>query len=1317
MKTINSIENPWLGLKSYSEGKILYGRDKEIEELSQKILYNSQTVIYGKSGIGKSSLLKAGIFPILRRNGYFPVYVRFVHEEGQESYTNQIIAAVDYALKRLKIEDLGALDCNLIKVVEGYAEEVMPIYNDGRDESMWEYFHRHKFYYKLDEEDDAHEIFPVLIFDQFEEIFTLQKDASLVKKFFDEFAGLINNVCPKYLLESKFEADSVFSPLLGRSLIKRGVIKTAKKWDYIDDVNLHIVLSLREDFLSYLERNIEHIPSLKHNRYCLLSLNEDQAADIIMQPIPGLVSIDVAKEIISKVTGVSSDRFDIDDTPVLEVDSAILSLFLSELFVKKGKDDIITDKLVIQFGSNIISDFYEKSINDRFKISEASVLYLEKRLVTKEGRRDSIFEERALSNGITYDELKYLIDRRLLRQYTWRDGVRIEFSHDVLCPIVNERRLKRDELLEKQRQQELFLKVKRERKRLIVALISIIFLVLFITGLICDGLFDVKVKRYASVTKKTTWMTGVQKLSKDEASYLNCYYVFYQTGRWAKHPDSIEVRNGYGELTSEHNMGTYLVNQWDDTDCAADKKIVEDLKSVVKWVLVPDNSGKYCIAEKAYDKNGKLVFSYNNSIIEKDSTFISTYADAYGFPIVMRDSCYIFLRTTIDENGYEVLQEFFDDKGFPVSNKDSSFQTARTYFPNGMQKSESSLFLNGYRMVDRAGNCGWEILEMDDNGVDPILCVNFNAENKPCRTKEGVMFKCWDYDEYGRFVKETYWKIEEDYLDCDIETLDTLLERGSIKLLPDTNLNGVHGVVQEYNRHGKVTLFYNVDFDGNPIKASNVDALKMQLKYDDNGNEIQCVLVDENEKSYREEFAEYSVDGDLVYSKCYFLDEHADTSMSYHLYWDKEKNRKIEKDYYQDYYIYTEYDIDGKPCVEAWYKTMTNEPYCNDIGFHKILCDYQHDKENKQLTITETYFTVNENSCGYEELPLCKNVCIVDSVYCTKSEILYILENVLEKESDSIAEPIEIFHEGVEYSYNKDFTIILSEKSLGPDGVACRTYENEAYYYEIKYVYPVCSSHADSCGFYALNEFGEPSLYSGEYTYSAVFNGDYFDEYGHKQEGEIERFILATIVNGGDLGFKGGDILVQQDDWTWWPSEDAFDELDLKPQFDIYHCFKVLRFNEGKKEWDVVEINVPKGDERITHLDYLIFRMTRAEKDRVYRIMCDKIYNHIFALEPTEGGAIYERGLQSQAIFLSVNGWDMSRHFGGNGDSLISEFRRQKTDIWNVLVYNLDSEEVQEYVVDSDTLGVRIGSTPVSFEDYTLLKNEMIEYRNKNNDK
>ena len=46
-------DNPWKGLNFYVEGETLYGRDSEIQRLTQFIVNNSQTVLYGKSGIGK----------------------------------------------------------------------------------------------------------------------------------------------------------------------------------------------------------------------------------------------------------------------------------------------------------------------------------------------------------------------------------------------------------------------------------------------------------------------------------------------------------------------------------------------------------------------------------------------------------------------------------------------------------------------------------------------------------------------------------------------------------------------------------------------------------------------------------------------------------------------------------------------------------------------------------------------------------------------------------------------------------------------------------------------------------------------------------------------------------------------------------------------------------------------------------------------------------------------------------------------------------------------------------------------------------------
>ena len=45
--------NPWLGLNTYSEHDRLFGRDEEIRTVSDIILNNVLTVIYGRSCIGK----------------------------------------------------------------------------------------------------------------------------------------------------------------------------------------------------------------------------------------------------------------------------------------------------------------------------------------------------------------------------------------------------------------------------------------------------------------------------------------------------------------------------------------------------------------------------------------------------------------------------------------------------------------------------------------------------------------------------------------------------------------------------------------------------------------------------------------------------------------------------------------------------------------------------------------------------------------------------------------------------------------------------------------------------------------------------------------------------------------------------------------------------------------------------------------------------------------------------------------------------------------------------------------------------------------
>jgi putative ribosome biogenesis GTPase RsgA len=52
--------------------KVFFGREREVIALSDQILANRMVVVYARSGLGKTSLLNAGVAQRLRDEGYMP---------------------------------------------------------------------------------------------------------------------------------------------------------------------------------------------------------------------------------------------------------------------------------------------------------------------------------------------------------------------------------------------------------------------------------------------------------------------------------------------------------------------------------------------------------------------------------------------------------------------------------------------------------------------------------------------------------------------------------------------------------------------------------------------------------------------------------------------------------------------------------------------------------------------------------------------------------------------------------------------------------------------------------------------------------------------------------------------------------------------------------------------------------------------------------------------------------------------------------------------------------------------------------------------
>ena len=119
-----------------------------------------------------------------------------------------------------------------------------------------------------------------------------------------------------------------------------------------------------------------------------------------------------------------------------EVNATILSLYLSQLYDKmqKAHQSSITSDILHSFGDDIISSFYYENTKG---ISDNSLFYLEERLVTNGGYRHNIPLEDALADGVFQNEIDLLREKRILNVQPRHNSVLyIEFTHDVLCPII-----------------------------------------------------------------------------------------------------------------------------------------------------------------------------------------------------------------------------------------------------------------------------------------------------------------------------------------------------------------------------------------------------------------------------------------------------------------------------------------------------------------------------------------------------------------------------------------------------------------------------------------------------------------------------------------------------------------------------------------------------------------------------------------------------------------------------------------------------------------------------------------------------------------
>jgi len=403
-------QNPWPWLDPFTEAArdAFGGRKDDVQALLRGVLAMPVCVLFGKSGLGKTSLLLAGLAPKLRAQAMLPVPVRLEHRPGAAGVSAQLHRALTAAAAeaRLHWSQPSTEDRDLAQV-----------------SALWERLHERDQYLR-DEHDRRWT--PVFMLDQFEEVFTLEPDQSLRAQAFQQLGDLLENRVPP-VVARRLDADEALLDRID-----------------LDHQAYRFLISIREDFLAELEYWADLIPRLAMNRVRLLPLSDKGAREAICKTGGALVTADSAERIVQFLGRQLAPGVRVRDDRRIE--PALLSLVCASLNADRlaatppGAQLDVSD-LEIR-GAKILDRFYDDAFGALDADGRAGVeRWVELNLITSSGSRRP-YPLNAVDD-VLRPSLAKLEKRRLLRTEPTEQGDQVELVHDRLAAVASQRAVAR----------------------------------------------------------------------------------------------------------------------------------------------------------------------------------------------------------------------------------------------------------------------------------------------------------------------------------------------------------------------------------------------------------------------------------------------------------------------------------------------------------------------------------------------------------------------------------------------------------------------------------------------------------------------------------------------------------------------------------------------------------------------------------------------------------------------------------------------------------------------------------------------------------
>ena len=426
--------NPWMALEAYQE-KDEYkfkGRDKDTTNLLTMIQQNECVVCYAASGDGKSSLINAGVCPQMRKSGLFPIKIIFTTAE----YEGEGLPLLS---KGGKIDFDSLILRKIQQGIDAYETSFSNTHNIERSDyevvfEKSEKYHltdtpssiSNNLWWKLRTETiqipfGEYDYIPVLIFDQFEELFRAKWKA----EFFSWLEMLMKDVCPSEVANA-LEKNNIEIP--SRKLFKAIF---SMRYEYVGE-------------LDYWCSQRTYIPQMMHNRYFLKPLTRKDAIDIInSQDLSDPNSKKLSDHSEEIVNNICKDNVD-------EISPIILSMLCHGLYEKCNIDEnfSISQNIIDQ----TISAFYEDTLAEikckdtGAPIPKRDIKAIEDVLVDDNGHRLRLPVITEDLKKIHFSDKYYepLKDAHLIRSYEINNDCYIELIHDRIAEVIVAKRTKEE---------------------------------------------------------------------------------------------------------------------------------------------------------------------------------------------------------------------------------------------------------------------------------------------------------------------------------------------------------------------------------------------------------------------------------------------------------------------------------------------------------------------------------------------------------------------------------------------------------------------------------------------------------------------------------------------------------------------------------------------------------------------------------------------------------------------------------------------------------------------------------------------------------